>query len=86
MVDMNKELLHDGYRLHLVFDESAYHKIAATITTNTRKNVLPAHLKSASDDTLKVMDGFNDEILTFDNFVDNSNHIKAFTKFFRAVN
>lgn len=64
MVDMNKELLHAGYRLHLVFDEmvqdirkdpdnwimiieknidqifsliSAYHKIAATITTNTRK-------------------------------------------------
>lgn len=113
MVDMNKELLHAGYRLHLVFDEmvqdirkdpdnwimiieknidqissliSAYHKIAATITTNTRKNGLPAHLKYASDDTLKVMDGFNDEILTFDNFVDNSDHIKAFTKFFRAVN
>lgn len=113
MVDMNKELLHAGYWLHLVFDEmvqdirkdpdnwimiieknidqissliSAYHKIAATITTNTRKNGLPAHLKSASDDTLKVMDGFNDEILTFDNFVDNSDHIKAFTKFFRAVN
>ncbi len=113
MVDTNKELLHAGYRLHLVFDEmvqdirkdpdnwimiieknidqissliSAYHKIAATITTNTRKNGLPAHLKSASDDTLKVMDGFNDEILTFDNFVDNSDHIKAFTKFFRAVN
>ena len=113
MVDMNRELLHDGYRLYLVFDEmvqdirkdpdnwimiieknidqissliSAYHKIAATITTNTRKNGLPAHLKSASDDTLKVMDGFNDEILTFDNFVDNSDHIKAFTKFFRAVN
>ena len=110
---MNKELLHAGYQLHLVFDEmvqeirkdsdnwimiieknidqissliSAYHKIAATITTNTRKNGLPAHLKSASDDTLKVMDGFNDEILTFDNFVDNSDHIKAFTKFFRAVN
>ena len=110
---MNKELLHAGYRLHLVFDEmvqdirkdpdnwimiieknidqissliSAYHKIAATITTNKRKNGLPAHLKSASDDTLKVMDGFNDEILTFDNFVDNSDHIKAFTKFFRAVN
>ena len=110
---MNKELLHAGYRFHLVFDEmfqdirkdpdnwimiieknidqissliSAYHKIAATITTNTRKNGLPAHLKSASDDTLKVMDGFNDEILTFDNFVDNSDHIKAFTKFFRAVN
>ena len=110
---MNKELLHAGYRLHLVFDEmvqdirkdpdnwimiieknidqissliSAYHKIAATITTNTRKNGLPAHLKSASDDTLKVLDGFNDEILTFDNFVDNSDHIKAFTKFFRAVN
>ena len=110
---MNKELLHAGYRLHLVFDEmvqdirkdpdnwimiieknidqissliSAYHKIAATITTNTRKNGLPAHLKSASDDTLKVMDGFNDEILTFDNFVDNSDHIKAFTKFFRDVN
>ena len=113
MVDMNRELLHAGYRLYLVFDEmvqdirkdpdnwimiieknidqifsliSAYHKIAATITTNTRKNGLPAHLKSASDDTLKVMDGFNDEILTFDNFVDNSDHIKAFTKFFRAVN
>lgn len=113
MVDMNRELLHAGYRLHLVFDEmvqeirkdsdnwimiieknidqissliSAYHKIAATITTNTRKNGLPVHLKSASDDTLKVMDGFNDEILTFDNFVDNSDHIKAFTKFFRAVN
>ena len=113
MVDMNKELLHAGYQLHLVFDEmvqeirkesdnwimiieknidqissliSAYHKIAATITTNTRKNGLPAHLKFASDDTLKVMDGFNDEILTFDNFVDNSDHIKAFTKFFRAVN
>ena len=113
MGDINKELLHAGYRLHLVFDEmvqdirkdpdnwimiieknidqissliSAYHKIAATITTNTRKNGLPAHLKSASDDTLKVMDGFNDEILTFDNFVDNSDHIKAFTKFFRAVN
>ena len=113
MVDMNKELLHAGYQLHLVFDEtvqdirkdpdnwimiieknidqissliSAYHKIAATITTNTRKNGLPAHLKSASDDTLKVMDGFNDEILTFDNFVDNSDHIKAFTKFFGAVN
>ena len=110
---MNKELLHAGYQLHLVFDEmvqeiredsdnwimiieknidqissliSAYHKIAATITTNTRKNGLPVHLKSASDDTLKVMDGFNDEILTFDNFVDNSDHIKAFTKFFRAVN
>ena len=110
---MNKELLHAGYRLHLVFDEmvqdirkdpdnwimiieknidqissliSEYHKIAATITTNTRKNGLPAHLKSASDDTLKVMDGFNDEILTFDNFVDNSDHIKAFTKFFRVVN
>lgn len=65
---------------------SAYHKIAATITTNTRKNGLPVHLKYASDDTLKVMDGFNDEILTFDNFVDNSDHIKAFTKFFRAVN
>ena len=113
MVDMNKELLHAGYQLHLVFffffqeirkdsdnwimiiekniDQissliSAYHKIAATITTNTRKNGLPVHLKSASDDTLKVMDGFNDEILTFDNFVDNSDHIKAFTKFFRAVN
>ena len=113
MVDMNRELLHAGYRLHLVFDEmvqdirkdpdnwimiieknidqissliSAYHKIAATITTNIWKNGLPAHLKSASDDTLKVMDGFNDEILTFDNFVDNSDHIKAFTKFFRAVN
>ena len=113
MVDMNKELLHAGYRLHLVFDEmvqdirkdpdnwimiieknidqissliSEYHKIAATITTNTRKNGLPVHLKSALDDTLKVMDGFNDEILTFDNFVDNSDHIKAFTKFFRAVN
>lgn len=113
MVDMNKELLHAGYQLHLVFDEmiqeirkdsdnwimiieknidqissliSAYHKIAATITTNTQKNGLPVHLKSASDDTLKVMDGFNDEILTFDNFVDNSDHIKAFTKFFRAVN
>ncbi|KOH01624.1 hypothetical protein E4T70_03690 [Lactobacillus johnsonii] len=113
MVDMNKELLHAGYRLHLVFDEmvqdirkdpdnwimiieknidqissliSEYHKIAATITTNTRKNGLPVHLKSASDDTLKVMDGFNDEILTFDNFVENSDHIKAFTKFFRAVN
>ena len=110
---MNKELLHAGYRLHLVFDEmvqdirkdpdnwimiieknidqissliSEYHKIAATITTNTRKNGLPVHLKSASDDTLKVMDGFNDEILTFDNFVENSDHIKAFTKFFRAVN
>ena len=110
---MNRELLHAGYRLYLVFDEmvqdirkdpdnwimiieknidqissliSSYHKIAATITTNTRKNGLPAHLKSASDDTLKVMDGFNDEILTFDNFVDNSDHIKAFTKFFRAVN
>ena len=55
---------------------STYHKIAATITTNTRKNGLPAHLKSASDDTLKVMDGFNDEI----------DHIKAFTNFFRAVN
>ena len=113
MVDMNKELLPAGYRLHLVFDEmvqdirkdpdnwimiieknidqissliSEYHKIAATITTNTRKNGLPVHLKSASDDTLKVMDGFNDEILTFDNFVENSDHIKAFTKFFRAVN
>ena len=113
MVDMNKELLHAGYRLHLVFDEmvqdirkdpdnwimiieknidqissliSEYHKIAATITTNTRKNGLPVHLKSASDDTLKVMDGFNDAILTFDNFVENSDHIKAFTKFFRAVN
>lgn len=113
MVDMNKELLHAGYRLHLVFDEmvqdirkdpdnwimiieknidqissliSEYHKIAATITTNTRKNGLPVHLKSASDGTLKVMDGFNDEILTFDNFVENSDHIKAFTKFFRAVN
>ncbi|UKV64849.1 hypothetical protein [Lactobacillus johnsonii] len=113
MVDMNKELLHAGYRLHLVFDEmvqdirkdpdnwimiieknidqissliSEYHKIAATITTNTRKNGLPVHLKSASDDTLKMMDGFNDEILTFDNFVENSDHIKAFTKFFRAVN
>ena len=113
MVDMNKELLHARYQLHLVFHEmvqeirkdsdnwimiieknidqissliSADHKIAATITTNTRKNGLPAHLKSASDDTLKVMDGFNDEILTFDNFVDNSDHIKAFTKFFRAVN
>ncbi len=113
MVDMNKELLHAGYRLHLVFDEmvqdirkdpdnwimiieknidqissliSEYHKIAATITTNTRKNGLPVHLKSALDDTLKVMDGFNDEILTFDNFVENSDHIKAFTKFFRAVN
>ncbi len=113
MVDINKELLHAGYRLHLVFDEmvqdirkdpdnwimiieknidqissliSEYHKIAATITTNTRKNGLPVHLKSASDDTLKVMDGFNDEILTFDNFVENSDHIKAFTKFFRAVN
>ncbi|MCT3385056.1 hypothetical protein [Lactobacillus johnsonii] len=113
MVDMNKELFHAGYRLHLVFDEmvqdirkdpdnwimiieknidqissliSEYHKIAATITTNTRKNGLPVHLKSASDDTLKVMDGFNDEILTFDNFVENSDHIKAFTKFFRAVN
>ena len=110
---MNKELLHAGYQLHLVFDEmvqeirkdsdnwimiieknidqissliSAYHQLAATITTNTRKNGLPVHLKSASDDTLKVMDGFNDEILTFDNFVDNSDHIKAFTKFFRAVN
>lgn len=110
---MNKDLLHAGYRLHLVFDEmvqdirkdpdnwimiieknidqissliSTYHKIAATITTNTRKNELPAHLKSASDDTLKVMDGFNDEILTFDNFVYNSDHIKAFTNFFRAVN
>lgn len=110
---MNKELLHAGYRLHLVFDEmvqdirkdpdnwimiieknidqissliSEYHKIAATITTNTRKNGLPVHLKSASDDTLKVMDGFNDEILTFDNFVENIDHIKAFTKFFRAVN
>ncbi len=113
MVDINKELLHAGYRLHLVFDEmvqdirkdpdnwimiieknidqissliSEYHKIAATITTNTRKNGLPVHLKSALDDTLKVMDGFNDEILTFDNFVENSDHIKAFTKFFRAVN
>lgn len=113
MVDINKELLHAGYRLHLVFDEmvqdirkdpdnwimiieknidqissliSEYHKITATITTNTRKNGLPVHLKSASDDILKVMDGFNDEILTFDNFVDNSDHIKAFTKFFRAVN
>ena len=32
------------------------------------------------------MDRFNDEILTFDNFVNNSDHIKAFTKFFRAVN
>ena len=108
MVDMNKELFHDGYRLHLVFDEmvqdirkdpdnwimiieknidqissliSTYHKIATTITTNTRKNELPAHLKSASDDTLKVMDGFNDKILTFDNFVDSSDHIKAFTNF-----
>ncbi|WP_411162960.1 hypothetical protein [Lactobacillus johnsonii] len=113
MVDINKELLHAGYRLHLVFDEmvqdirkdpdnwimiieknidqissliSEYHKITATITTNTRKNGLPVHLKSASDDILKVMDGFNDEILTFDNFVDNSDHIKAFIKFFRAVN
>lgn len=110
---MNKELLHAGYQLHLVFDEmvqeirkdsdnwimiieknidqissliSEYHKITATITTNTRKNGLPVHLKSASDDILKVMDGFNDEILTFDNFVDNSDHIKAFIKFFRAVN
>ena len=64
---------------------STYHKIATTITTNTRKNELPAHLKSASDDTLKVMDGFNDKILTFDNFVDSSDHIKAFTNFFRAV-
>lgn len=105
---MNKELLHAGYRFHLVFDEmfqdirkdpdnwimiieknidqissliSTYHKIATTITTNTRKNELPAHLKSASDDTLKVMDGFNDKILTFDNFVDSSDHIKAFTNF-----
>lgn len=60
---------------------STYHKIATTITTNTRKNELPAHLKSASDDTLKVMDGFNDKILTFDNFVDSSDHIKAFTFF-----
>ncbi|MCR1902649.1 hypothetical protein NSA11_01620 [Lactobacillus taiwanensis] len=113
MVDMNKELLYAGYRLHLVFDEmvqdirkdpdnwimiieknidqifsliSAYHKIAATITTNTRKNGLPAHLKSASDDTLKVMDTFNDEILTFDNFANSSEHIKAVTRFFGAAN
>lgn len=113
MVDMNKELLHAGYWLHLVFDEmvqdirkdpdnwimiieknidqifsliSAYHKIAATITTNTRKNGLPAHLKSASDDTLKVMDTFNDEILTFDNFANSSEHIKAVTRFFGAAN
>lgn len=113
MVDMNKELLHAGYRLHLVFDEmvqdirkdpdnwimtieknidqifsliSAYHKIAATITTNTRKNGLPAHLKSASDDTLKVMDTFNDEILNFDNFANSSEHIKAVTRFFGAAN
>lgn len=113
MVDMNKELLHAGYWLHLVFDEmvqdirkdpdnwimtieknidqifsliSAYHKIAATITTNTRKNGLPAHLKSASDDTLKVMDTFNDEILNFDNFANSSEHIKAVTRFFGAAN
>lgn len=113
MVDMNKELLHAGYRLHLVFDEMvqnirkdpdnwimiieknidqifslifAYHKIAATITTNTRKNGLPAHLKSASDDALKVMDTFNDEILTFDNFANSSEHIKAVTRFFGAAN
>ena len=113
MVDMNKELLHAGYWLHLVFDEmvqdirkdpdnwimiieknidqifsliSAYHKIAATITTNTRKNGLPAHLKSASDDTLKVMDTFNDEILTFDNFANSSEHIKAVTGFVGAAN
>ncbi len=113
MVDINKELLHAGYRLHLVFDEmvqdirkdpdnwimtieknidqifsliSAYHKIAATITTNTRKNGLPAHLKSASDDTLKVMDTFNDEILNFDNFANSSEHIKAVTRFFGAAN
>lgn len=113
MVDINKELLRAGYRLHLVFDEmirdirkdtdnwimiieknidrislliSNYHKIAATITTNTRKNGLPTHLKYASDNTLKMMDAFNDEILTFDDFVDSSEHIKAFTKFVRAVN
>ena len=109
---MNKELLHAGYRLHLVFDEmvqdirkdpdnwimtieknidqifsliSAYHKIAATITTNTRKNGLPAHLKSASDDTLKVMDTFNDEILNFDNFANSSEHIKAVTRFLERL-
>ena len=32
------------------------------------------------------MDGFNDKILTFDNFVDSSDHIKAFTNFLGAVN
>lgn len=65
---------------------SNYHKIAARITTNTRKNGLPSHLKYASNKTLKVMDAFNDEILTFDNFVDSSGHIKAFIKFVKSVN
>lgn len=65
---------------------ASYNKVATRITINTRKNGLPSHLKYASDNTLKVMDAFNDEILTFDNFVDSSDHIRAFTKFLRAVN
>lgn len=32
------------------------------------------------------MDAFNDEILPFDNFLDNSDHIKALIKFIHAGN
>lgn len=48
-----------------------YHEVAFQVTTDTRQQGLPDYLESSSSEALEVMDDFNDEILAFDNFLDN---------------
>ena len=67
----------------LIYD---YHKVALTITEHTRKHGLPDYLAKSNQQSLELMDKFNDEIIAFNNLIDVGTHPKTFTHLINAVN
>ncbi|MGQ5708386.1 hypothetical protein [Lactobacillus sp. PSON] len=63
-----------------------YHKVAFEITTHTKQNGIPDYLKNSSSEMLEIMDNFNDEILDYDNFLDNIHHPKNLIILIHQVN
>ncbi len=63
-----------------------YHEVALKITMQAKTDSVPEDIMNSNDQSLKVMDAFNQEILDFDNFLNDLSQRQHLIDLIKVVN
>ena len=63
-----------------------YHEVALKITMQAKTDSVPEDIMNSNDQSLEVMDAFNQEILDFDNFLNDLSQRQHLIDLIKTVN